>query len=438
LLTWKTRPVGYVEIQNTYQEISAFRLLDEVCQSFGVKVLAQVWNSSEEATWAAVITGLRQRYTPHTPTSVLPAGSEQLSVEIPVSIVVATCDRPHDLRNCLRCLTNQISPRSLEIIVVDNHPDSGKTAPIVAEFPTVRLIQEARRGLSYARNAGITASRGAIIVATDDDVTMPPHWLEALVAPFNRPDVMAVTGNILPAELETSAQLLFEEYGGLGRGFIPCAVNGNWFEACPYRTVPTWDLGATANAAFRATLFREAAIGLLDEALGVGTPTGCSEDTYVFYKVLKKGYTILYQPTAYVWHTHRREMKALRHQIYSYSKGHVAYHLTTLIQDRDLRVFARLLVGLPLVHLSRIYMRLRGWSQYPISFTLLEIWGNLVGPWALWRSRQRVKRKGRSYLNPPLYPTPLSSPSPVGAVQASVSKSASPNSSPEQLSPRHS
>jgi O-antigen biosynthesis protein len=430
LLAWKAMPVGYIEIQNTYQAISTARLLDEVWQALGFRVLAKAWNLSEEATWATVIAGLGQRYMPHAAPSALTATFEQLAVDTPVSIVVATCDRPDDLRKCLQCLTAQISPRPIEIIVVDNRPTSGKTAPIVADFPSVTLIQETRRGLSYARNAGINASSGAIIVATDDDVTMPSHWLETLIAPFARPDVMVVTGNILPAELETSAQSLFEEYGGLGRGFASREVNGHWFEDCSYRTVPTWDLGATANAAFRATLFREEAIGLLDEALGVGTPTGCSEDTYVFYKVLKKGYTILYEPSAYVWHTHRREMNALRHQIYSYSKGHVAYQLTTLIEDRDFRVLARLLVGLPLVHAYRIYSRLRGWSQYPISFTLLEIGGNLAGPWALWRSRQRVKREGCSYFNTSLHSAQLS-PSSLGSVHPSVSK----NTSSGQLSP---
>ena len=37
-------------------------------------------------------------------------------------------------------------------------------------------------------------------------------------------------------------------------------------------------LGATANAAFRRSIFFDPAIGLLDEALGAGMPTGCSED----------------------------------------------------------------------------------------------------------------------------------------------------------------
>ncbi len=70
-------------------------------------------------------------------------------------------------------------------------------------------------------------------------------------------------------------------------------------------------------------------------------PTGCSEDTYLFYKVLKLGYTIFYEQDAFVWHRHRNSMEAFRKQIYGYSRGHVAYHLTTLINDGDLRVLGK-------------------------------------------------------------------------------------------------
>ncbi|MCS6813518.1 MAG: glycosyltransferase, partial [Cyanobacteria bacterium] len=276
------------------------------------------------------------------------------------------------------------------------HPASGLTPPIVAEFPGIQLIKEPRRGLAYARNAGIVHSNGDIVVTTDDDVTMPTGWLEQLLAPFTRSDVMIVTGNVLPVELETRAQQLFELYGGLGRGFQPFEVNGNWFEQFPRQPAPVWTLGATANAAFRSCIFQHPQIGLMDEALGPGMPSGVGEDTYLFYKVLKAGYTLVYQPKACVWHKHRRKMSDLRRQLYNYSKGHVAYNLTTWLQDGDWRGLAQVLVGLPLAHLTRTYYRLRGWSDYPISLILLEILGNLAGPWSLGMSRLRVWREGRS------------------------------------------
>jgi O-antigen biosynthesis protein len=377
-LTLNDRLIGRVDITNFYRPISSSRLRDAVVEKFTGKLfkamLAEHYGSGDES--------------PDAGTSTLPAN-------LSASVVVATYDRPEDLRKCLGCLVAQVTPRKVEVIVVDNNPASGVTPEVVAGFPGVTLIAEARKGLSYARNKGITHSAGDIIVSTDDDVTMPPDWLERLVAPFAGPDIMIVTGNILPLELETRAQCLFEAYGGLGRGFEPRTVGRGWFDE--FRTaVQTWELGATANAAFRATIFSHPEIGLLDESLGAGTPTGCSEDTYLFYKTLKAGYAIAYEPAAYVWHRHRRDERALRHQIYSYSKGHVAYQLMTLMRDQDKRALLRLAIGLPQTYLKRIRERLFGKGEYPLSLIFLEIAGCLAGPWSLWRSRRRVKRVGLS------------------------------------------
>jgi GT2 family glycosyltransferase len=313
----------------------------------------------------------------------------------PVSIVVATLDRPAELRECLAYLLRQETRRAVEIIVVDNHPASGLTPPVVAEFPTVKLVNEPRRGLAYARNKGFLASRGEIAIATDDDVIAPPDWLERLLPPFADPDVMVVTGNVLPWRVETEAQRLFEIYGGLGRGSERRVVDGKWFRQCR-AAVPTWSLGATANAAFRTSIFHHASIGLMDEALGPGMPSGVGEDTYLFYRVLKAGYSIVYEPAAWVWHKHRRDMAALRRQIYDYSKGHVAYHLTTLLCDGDARALVNLALLLPATHVRRAWRRMFGRSEYPLSLLLLEVAGNLAGPWGLWKSRQRVQREGFS------------------------------------------
>jgi glycosyltransferase involved in cell wall biosynthesis len=372
------RFIGQIDIANDYQPIGATRLRDLIVNKFNNEIV--------KVMLAAHFRPDAENY--ESAPARLPAG-------VPVSVVLATRDRPAHLRKCLACLVAQETARPVEIIVVDNNPNSGQAAEVVAEFPGVILIAEHRAGLSYARNKGITSSTGDIIISTDDDVTMPADWLEKLVAPFVRPDVMIVTGNVLPLELETTAQCLFEGYGGLGRGFEPRVVDRNWFKQ--FRdAVRTWELGATANAAFRSTIFNHSEIGLMDEALGAGTPTGCSEDTYVFYRTLKAGFAIAYEPTAYVWHEHRRDEEALRRQIYNYSKGHVAYHLTTWMRDHDRRAWVRLLFSLPLTYLRRMKARLFGGSDYPLSLIFLEIAGSLAGPWALWQSRRRVKREGYS------------------------------------------
>jgi GT2 family glycosyltransferase len=309
-------------------------------------------------------------------------------------------------------VTSQRTDRRVEIVVVDNRPSADSpTAAIARSFPGIVLVDERRPGLSYARNAGIAAAPGRIIIAIDDDVVVPSGWLERLVAPFARHEVMAVTGQVLPLELETASQCLFEAYGGLGKGFTRFEANGEWFRTVR-GAVPTWTLGATANAAFRASIFTDPAVGVLDEALGAGMPTGCSEDTYLFYRILKAGHVIAYEPAAYVWHRHRRDEESLRHQIFAYSKGHVAYHLTTMLRDGDRRALVRLFYGLPKIYLRRAAQRLRGRSDYPLSLIATEIAGTLAGPWALWRARRRVRRLGPGARPRTSHALPLESPLP--------------------------
>jgi GT2 family glycosyltransferase len=363
--------VGSVDIANAHGPISTSRLRDAIANGLA---------------YALMRSDMAKRLGGDTPSSAAPP--------LPVSIVIPTCGRPEDLRRCLNSVAAQRTTRRVETIVVDNRPSADSpTRAVAREFPWATLIDEPRPGLSYARNAGFAAATGDVAVAIDDDVVVPEGWLDRLLVPFARAEVMAVTGHVLPIELETGSQCQFEAYGGLGKGFTRFEVDGEWFRSLR-GAVPTWNLGATANAAFRTSVFRDPRVGVLDEALGAGMPTGCSEDTYLFYRILKADGVIAYEPAAFVWHRHRRDEGSLRQQIYCYSKGHVAYHLTTMMRDGDRRAWVRLLYSLPRTLLHRAVERLRGRSDYPLNLIFTEIAGTLAGPWALWQARRRVRRFG--------------------------------------------
>ena len=90
------------------------------------------------------------------------------------------------------------------------------------------MVRERRPGISAARNAGVAAATGEIIAFTDDDVRVDPLWLRAIGERFASDSAIeAVTGLILPAELETPAQVWFERYyGGFSgeRTFAPLTL----------------------------------------------------------------------------------------------------------------------------------------------------------------------------------------------------------------------
>lgn len=78
-----------------------------------------------------------QHYTP-VQEQGMTATSTCLPINIPVSVVVGTRDRPDDLRNCLRCLVAQETPRTVEIIVVDSSSMIATTSPVLATIPALR------------------------------------------------------------------------------------------------------------------------------------------------------------------------------------------------------------------------------------------------------------------------------------------------------------
>jgi hypothetical protein len=206
-----------------------------------------------------------------------------------VTVAVCTRDRTADLELCLQGL-NCLDYPALDILVVDNAPSSDATERLVRAYPNVRYVCEPRPGLDWARNRAIVEAHGEIVAYTDDDVIVDPSWVRALATLFaENPEVMAVTGLVVPYELETEAQFLFEMYGGFGRGF-----ERKWYQVepdskMPWRYLGTGQFGTGANMAYRRSLFAQ--IGYFDPALDVGTVTNGGGDLEMFFRVLKHGHT---------------------------------------------------------------------------------------------------------------------------------------------------
>jgi len=313
-----------------------------------------------------------------------------------ISILLPTCDRSALLETCLDALLRQRTARTFEVIVIDNAPQSGHSSELVTRFPHVRLITEARRGLSYARNAGIRAARGEIVAFTDDDTQAVPDWLENLVAPFfARAEVAAVTGKTVPLKLETEAERLFEAYGGFGGGKAPAEFNPGWLSSKVWR-LPVWQIGAGANAAFRASVFRDPAVGLMEERLGPGSPAGAWDDLCLFYRILRAGHVIVYQPSAKIRHAHRQNLTELSRQLQAYRRGEVAFCLLSLAREREWRALLHLALWIPYWRATQLFgellRRIRGEKLFRFPMLFWEWCAYLQGPAALLSSQRRVRR----------------------------------------------
>jgi GT2 family glycosyltransferase len=299
-----------------------------------------------------------------------------------VTVAVCTRDRTADLAICLDALGRLDYP-ALDLLVVDNAPSNDATERLVrATYPNVRYIREPRPGLNWARNRAIMEAHGEIIAYTDDDVVVDARWVSALAQIFaENPEVMAVTGLVVPYELETKAQILFEEYGGFGRGFKRRWYRVDREEGERVAIHHGWTalFGTGANMAYRRSLFNR--IGYFDPAMDVGTATNGGGDLDMFFRVLHEGYMLVYEPSAIVRHRHRRDYASLRTQIANNGVGFSAYLVRSALAYPNERfaIIRFWLSRLRRWHLPRLMKSLKGMEPFPRDLILAELWGYLIG-----------------------------------------------------------
>ncbi|WP_241557447.1 glycosyltransferase family 2 protein [Croceibacterium ferulae] len=310
-------------------------------------------------------------------------GSTPTLVSQPISVVICTRDRPDELRRCLASFHDQTRMPD-EIIVVDNASRDERTRAVVMAAGAT-YIREDRPGLDYARNSGAKAAGGEIVLYTDDDTELHECWVENTVAAFNAPEIMAVTGLVLPASLKTEAQWIFEKEWSFGRGYDQIDYGSHFFEETRRDGCPAWIIGAGANMAFRRAVFDH--IGFFDERLDVGQ-AGCSGDSEYWYRVLAAGYVCRYEPRAVMFHHHRLEMAGLASQVYHYMRGHTAALMVQHQRTGELGNLRRLFLKLPLHYVGLLTTRLFGSSSEKQRFLGEQVRGAAAGVWFFLRNRK--------------------------------------------------
>ncbi|PPK95214.1 glycosyl transferase family 2 [Kineococcus xinjiangensis] len=260
-----------------------------------------------------------------------------------ITVVVCTRERPESLQRCLDSIA-ALDYHDLEILVVDNAPRTEATRELcaaAARSVPLRYVREPAAGLSRARNTAIREASGEVIAFLDDDERADPDWLVALAAEFQDPRVGVVSGLVLPAELQTQAQAMFETFGGhsKGRGFARDVFDEDYQRRVQSPLYPRPAFGVGANMAFRVGALH--AIDGFDPHLGAGSPTKGAEDTAAITEVMLAGWTAVYAPDAVTWHYHRRDDNALHEQLDGYQRGLGAFYVS-LLRRRPSRALAML------------------------------------------------------------------------------------------------
>ncbi len=101
------------------------------------------------------------------------------------SAVMTSFNKIEDVRRNLDAIRRQTVPFD-EIIVVDNHSSDGTQEMIRLHYPEVTFIEmpNSSYGACETFNIGFGNATGDYVAILDDDIVLPPHWVEEMLKKF--------------------------------------------------------------------------------------------------------------------------------------------------------------------------------------------------------------------------------------------------------------
>lgn len=214
------------------------------------------------------------------------------------SVVVCTYNRADSLSATLEALKRQAVRPGFrwEVVVVDNN-SRDRTRQVVEAFqrdwPALRYRFEPQQGLSHARNNGIAAMRGEIVLFTDDDVCPEPDWVQRIADGMTVHRCDACGGFIAPLFEAAPPPWLTERF----YGFLALRTD----RADTYELTRDGPMPFGANMAFRRSVFDR--VGGFDVMRGrKGNVLASGEDGEFFERLVAAGGRVMFFGDARVHH----------------------------------------------------------------------------------------------------------------------------------------
>jgi hypothetical protein len=241
------------------------------------------------------------------------------TMHVDASVIVCTFNRAASVARSLAAMERLELPDrcSWELLVVNN-ASTDDTPAVLATIAgrgilPLRVITEPQLGLSRARNAGVTAARGDLLLFTDDDTVVDPCWLGAYLAAARRwPHASYFGGPVDPLFESVSPRWIRENLEALSPMLCRVEVSGD------ERPITQSEQPFGPNMAFR----RQGFLGVsFNEEVGRrGAEQIRGSEVSVTDQLKRAGATGVWVPTARVQHVIPSSHATLRYLV-GYQSG---------------------------------------------------------------------------------------------------------------------
>ena len=216
-----------------------------------------------------------------------------------VAVVIPVRNGARWLSDVLEAVVAECTGLTHDVVVVDDgSEDSSRTIAARWAERGVRVIDGPCRGAAAAVNAGVRATRGALIAQIDQDVVVRPGWLARLSDAMADPGVAAAQGWYVrdpnaPWLARVMALDLEQRYASIESGQT--------------------DHVCTGNVLWRRAAFDQ--VGGLDETLGYGYDNDFS------YRLIDRGWRLTICDVAHSYHRWRDDWPGYFAQQYGFGYG---------------------------------------------------------------------------------------------------------------------